>query len=309
MSTAVPPSPVTAGLDIGGTKIHAVLLGHDDDVLASVRTATVRGPENVTAGALEVVTRLAHEAQIPLGALTGVGVGIPGVVDRQRGTVAHAVNLGIVDGPLALAARLEAALGLPVTMDNDVDAAAVGAAHHRGDGADVALLSLGTGLAAGLVLDGVVRRGCGAAGEVGHLPVVPGGPLCPCGQRGCLELYASGTALDRAWPARDGLPAPAALFAAAATGDDAAIRVRDEYADAVALGVRVLALSVDPAHVLLGGGVSRLGEPLLDAVRAALQRQAAGSPFLSSLRLADRLALVPAHVPIGATGAALLARG
>lgn len=326
-----------AGLDIGGTKIHGILLSDDGEVLASLQTATDRGPDGVVAGAADVVTRLAARAGLPVGDLVGVGIGIPGVVDHRSGTVRHAVNVGI-DDPLPLTDRLRASLGVRVVVNNDVDAAALGGAHLLGgDDPDLALLSLGTGVAAGLVLDGVVRRGGGAAGEIGHIPIDPSGPDCPCGQRGCLELYASGTALDRMWPtttdhassaaladpspatteaqpgAADrartgdvGPPAPVALFAAAAAGDATALRARDAYADAVATAVRLLVLGVDPRRVLLGGGVSRLGEPLLDAVRAALARQASGSRFLSTLNLAGRVDLVPADLPVAATGAALL---
>lgn len=163
-------------------------------------------------------------------------------------------------------------------------------------------------MAAGLVLDGLVRRGAsGAAGEIGHIPIVPDGLACPCGQRGCLEQYASGAALDLAWPSRTGRPSPVELFEAAGRGDPEAVGLRDTFAAAVASAVRLLVLTCDVRQVVLGGGVSALGAPLLAAVRSALTKQAASSPFLRAMGLAERVVLAPADVPVAAVGAALLA--
>jgi predicted NBD/HSP70 family sugar kinase len=159
-----------------------------------------------------------------------------------------------------------------------------------------------------LVLDGRLRRGeHGAAGEIGHVPVDPAGPPCSCGQRGCLETVASGSALAAAWPSGD-QPAAQALFEAAAGGDEKAVAIRDRFAAGVADAVRVLSLSVDPRTVVLGGGVAQLGEQLLTVVAEALRRQAAESPFLASLDLASRLQVVPRDHPVAAVGAALLGR-
>ncbi|HRA49429.1 ROK family protein [Actinotalea sp.] len=300
------PGP-RVGVDVGGTKVLAVLLD-GADVRAQARLDSVPGPDGVVGAVATAVRQVCVAAGVPLAGLDGVGVGIPGLVDPSAGVVAHAVNLGIVE-PLPLAARLGADLGVPVVVGNDLNVAALGAARLLGLGGDLALLALGTGLAAGLVLDGVLRRGAsGAAGEIGHVTYRPDGPACSCGQRGCLELYASGSALDAAWPSRSGRPAPVELFAAAAAGDPAAEAVRDAFADAVAAAVLVLVLSTDVEHVVLGGGVAALGAELVAAVRAALARRAATSPFLRSLALADRVAVVPAGLPVGPVGAALAVR-
>ncbi|MGF0116188.1 ROK family protein [Promicromonospora sp. Marseille-Q5078] len=307
----------TVGLDIGGTKTLAVLLDADGTTVAQARLATERGPRGVVAGAARAARGVARQAGIDLADVVGIGVGMPGLVDPEAGTVRHAVNVGVDGEPLALAALLGDALGgIPVGLENDLNVAALGAAHLEATATgtprsqvDLAFLALGTGLAAGLVLDGELRRGFGgAAGEIGHVPVDPAGPECPCGQRGCLELYASGTAVDRLWPARTGRPAPVELFEAAGRGVPAALEARDTYASAVAAAVRMLVLTVDVRHVVLGGGVAQLGEPLLDAVRAALVRESASSGFLGSLHLADRVRLAPGRVPVGAVGAAVVGR-
>lgn len=299
------------GLDIGGTKALGVVLDDDGHVRATVRLPTARGPEGVMATATTAVADLVERAGRGLDRIDGIGVGIPGLVDPGSGRVVHAVNVGIDGVPFALAERLEARLGVPVAVDNDLNVAALGASHEMGEeGGDIAFLSLGTGVAAGIVLDGGLRRGVtGAAGEVGHIPIAPDGPVCACGQRGCIELYASGPGIEARWPARRGGPAPAELFEDAERGDPDAIRVRDETAAAIASAVRILGLTVDVRYVVLGGGVSGIGAPLVTAVRAALREQARGSAFLSSLDLASRVVLAPSRTPVAAVGAALVGRG
>lgn len=301
------------GLDIGATKTLGVAVDGDGAVLAEVRAPTVPGAEGVASTATGVVEQL-------LATIDGddvpwpIGVGVPGLVDLAAGAVKHAVNLGLDGEWLPLRDLLEERLGRPVVVENDVNAAALGAtslvpARPDGGPRDLAYLSLGTGLAAGLVLDGRPRRGVhGAAGEVGHIPVDPLGLWCPCGQRGCLETVASGSALAAAWPSGGGTAPAAALFESAAAGDTKAVAVRDEFAAAVASAVRLLCLIVDVDAVVLGGGVADVGEPLRTAVRQALRDQVSASPFLGSLHLADRVSVVPRGYPVAAVGAALMGR-
>jgi glucokinase len=292
------------GLDIGGTKILGVVMAADGGIVAQARLGTGGGPDGIIASATGVLSRLAVTLD---GALpTQVGIGIPGIVDRERGAVRHAVNLGLGGDWFPLADRLAAETGADVIVENDLNAATWGA-HVLSGADDLAYLSLGTGLAAGFVLSGRLRRGAhGAAGEIGHVPVDPAGALCSCGLRGCLEQRASGSALTAAWPVQgDDHPAEA-LFSAAAAGDQDAVNARDRFASGVAEAIRMLALSVDPVAIVIGGGVAQVGDPLLQAVAAALRSQAAQSPFLEALGLADRLSLLPAGLPVGAIGAALI---
>jgi glucokinase len=291
------------GLDIGGSKVLGAVVDAGGSVVAQSRQDTRRGADGVLASATTVLELLASALD---GALPPrIGVGIPGIVDHDRGAVSHAVNLGLVDW-FPLADRLAERTGAAVVVENDLNAATWGAHVLSGDD-DLAYLSLGTGLAAGFVLDGVLRRGAhGAAGEIGHVPVDPAGGLCSCGQRGCLELRAAASALTSAWPA-DGESSPAeALFAAAASGNPDAVTARDRYGAGVADAVRMLGLAVDPRTIIIGGGIAYLGEPLLATVTAALRAQATTSPFLAALDLAARVRLIPAGVPVGAIGAALI---
>jgi predicted NBD/HSP70 family sugar kinase len=296
------------GLDIGATKVLGAVIGDGGAVIAQARQDTLPGPDGVLESATAVLDLLtaALDGALP----PHIGIGVPGIVDRQRGAVSHAVNLGLGGDWFPLADRLTDRLadraGATVIVENDLNAATWGA-HVLSGADDLAYLALGTGLAAGLVLSGTLRRGVhGAAGEIGHVPVDPAGGLCSCGQRGCLELLASGSALSAAWPATGNLPPAAALFAAAANGNPEAIAARDRFAAGVADAVRMLGLAVDPAAIIIGGGVAHVGEPLLAAVTAALRAQAATSPFLTALDLASRTTLLPGRAPVGAIGAALI---
>jgi predicted NBD/HSP70 family sugar kinase len=305
------------GLDIGGTKTDAVAVDADGTIVERVRLVTGFGSEAVIRTAVEGVNRIAEITGLPVSGFESVGIGIPGQVDVVTGTVSHAVNLGFDE--LDVGRRLTAALGLDVKVENDVKAAALGAYHlltvRSGTAAaarstesaqSLAYLNLGTGLAAGLVIDGRLWRGSrGAAGEIGHIPVDPHGVLCACGQRGCLETVASGSAIARQWATDDPIPARS-LLAAAAAGDAAAQAIRSLLVDNIAAAVRLLVLTVDVEIVMIGGGLSNLGEWLLDEVRRVLASWALESPFLASLGLESRVQLVPAGFPAAAVGAALV---
>jgi glucokinase len=297
------------GIDIGGTKTAAVAIGADGELSDQVRMPTGFGADAVVATALRTVERMTELAGVEASAFTSIGIGIPGTVDSDTGRVAHAVNLGL-EG-LDLGARLSDRLGVDVRIENDVKAAALGAHHLLGvaDGIrahSMAYLNLGTGLAAGIVLGGrLLRGGHGVAGEIGHLPVDPAGVLCGCGQRGCLETVASGSAISRMWPTDDPLPARA-LFAAAHAGDERAVDVRERFLAGVAAAVRLLVLTTDVDDVVIGGGLSALGDPLVAGTRRILNGWAADSAFLASLELAARVRVIPLGFPAAAVGAALV---
>jgi predicted NBD/HSP70 family sugar kinase len=306
-----PGADLVAGLDIGGTKTLAVAVDRAGHTRAEVRLPTdATGGPGLQATSIEAIRQLAAAAGRPLEAIAAIGVGVPGIVDRDDGTMRHAVNLGVGDEPVDLAGPLRELIGgRPVIVANDVNVAALGAAEAFETSADVAYLSVGTGIAVGFFLHGEMHIGArGIAGEIGHLPIDPDGPRCECGQRGCLEAVASGSAIARRWQAPDGGPGDAAgLFAAAESGDERAIGLRDEICGHLATAVALVAHTVDPELIVLGGGVAEAGRPLLDGVRAALRARAA-TPLIAALDLPARLTIVPPGVPVGALGAARAAR-
>jgi predicted NBD/HSP70 family sugar kinase len=304
------------GLDIGGTKTDAVAVDGGGAIAGRIRMATGWGPDAVGQTVVDAVRALGAEAGVDLSAVQSVGVGIPGQIEPGSGRVVHAVNLGVDEMDLAamVAPRLRAVapgLRLPVQVENDVKAAALGAqALHSRNGspapASMAYLNLGTGIAAGIVSDGVLWRGArGTAGEVGHISVDPNGPLCRCGQRGCIEALAGGGAIAERWAKRSALPVRD-VFDAADAGDPSARQLRAGLARGVAAAVRVLVLTADVDIVVLGGGVTALGDRLMTDVAAELSASAEASPFMRSLHLTDRVELLPPGSPAAALGAALV---
>lgn len=294
------------GIDVGGTKTHAIALDDAGRIAAQARVATGRGAGGVLESTRSVIRELETATGTPTGGFESVGIGIPGIVDFSTGTVSHAVNLGFTE--LDLGRQLATDAAGRVRVDNDVNAAAFGAFRTLDGMPDsVAYLNVGTGLAAGVVVDGHLVRGShGTAGEIGHIPVDPAGSVCTCGQRGCLETVASGNALSARWPAGGEQPI-VALNAAADAGDAEAGRVRDALVDGIATAVQVLLLTLDTDLVLLGGGMMSDGAATLGRVRENLAARSVHSPFLASLHLPDRLRLAPPSSTVCAVGAALLA--
>lgn len=292
------------GIDIGGTKTEAVAIDDAGGLAQRIRLATGFGSVAVLETAVTAVSRIGELTGLAAAGFDSIGIGIPGMVDRASGDVSHAVNLGLER--LALGGELADRLGVDVRVENDVKAAALGAYHLMGLAGTMAYLNLGTGLAAGIVVDGRLWRGStGIAGEIGHIPVDPSGALCACGQRGCLETVASGSGVARQWRTDDPLPVRA-LFAAAADGDKDARAITARLAEGIASAVRVLVLTVDVETVVIGGGLSHLGDRLLCDVHEVLDEWARASPFLASLSLPERVRLVPEGSLAAAVGAALV---
>lgn len=302
------------GFDVGGTKTDAVVVAHAGEIVARVRRPTAWGAEAVVATLVDVVTELAAEVGCAPVEFTSIGIGMPGQIAPGTARVTHAVNLGIEE--LDLRAAIGPVFGVPVRAENDVKAAAVGAFALRsasatplpadGAAASMAYLNLGTGIAAGIVKDGALWRGArGTAGEVGHISIDPNGPECRCGQRGCIESFAGGGAIARRWGIPGALPVRD-VFDAADAGDAAAVELRRGLAYGVAAAVRVLVLSEDVETVVLGGGVTALGDRMLNHVVTELEASAAASAFLRSLHLPERIEMLPAGSPAAALGAALI---
>lgn len=292
----------TLGIDLGGTKIALGVL-EGERLVWQTRLATPReGAEAVLQAMIAAANEALAEAGVPVAA---VGVGTPGPIDYDRGVVVFAPNIArFRDVPLR--ARLEEALERPVALENDANAAAL-AEHHLGAARGAAssfFVTVSTGIGGGLVADGRVWRGAyGQAGEFGHLTVLPGGPVCGCGNAGCLEAVASGRALarDASYAYAEPLDTPE-LFARWRAGEAKAARIVEAAADYLGQALADAQKLWDPEVVVVGGGVALGGgEVWLERVRRAFERHAAGwrtAPLLPA-RLGE---------DAGVIGAALAAR-
>lgn len=287
------------GIDIGGTKIEAVAIDEDLNVLVTFRGPVRPGPAGVTAGAIEAVDEVSRRVESPI---ESIGIGVPGAI--RRGVVHHARNLSIES--LDLESAVSQATDAHVRVSNDVNAAALGAWSLRGGvSTSFAYLNLGTGMAAGLVLDGRVWEGArGLAGEIGYLSVDPHGPAHVEGLAGTLEGYASGSGVVGQW----GVEGATAIdvFRAAAAGDTHAVAIRNGVYFGAASAVRVLALAFGADTIVLGGGLTGLGRSLRDGMVKHFDEWSETSPLIASLELGAITHLLDVERPTHAIGAAIM---
>lgn len=334
---------VVVAVDVGGTVMKCAIVDRSARVLYSERHATAagRGPEAVVLSILDVLETLVDKARLDGWQPQAAGVVVPGVVDEAAGIAAWSSNLGFRDVPLRH--RVAERLGLPVALGHDVRAGGLAEARLGAgrQGRHVLFVAIGTGIAAASILDGRMYTGAhGAAGELGHVLVRTGGPLCACGARGCLEAVASASALARRYaelagtgrhpgdsvgpasPVGSASPAVSARTAASAStaasaraavsasaaevvsmavaGDPVAGQAWREAIDALADGLLTAQSLFDPDTVVLGGGLAEAGEALFAPLRATLRAR-------RTFHAEPRLVRATLGEEAGCLGAALLA--
>lgn len=295
---------LTCGIDIGGTKVAGAVVDPDGTVVAEARVVSpATDPSAMEAAVADLVAGFAAEHEI-----AAIGVGAAGYIASDRSTVLFAPNIAWRNEPLG--SDLARLTGLPVVVENDANAAAWGEFRH-GAGRDVddqLMVTVGTGVGGGVVTDGRLLRGAhGVAAEIGHLCIVKDGRPCGCGNRGCLEQYGSGTALVRS--ARESVAASSLLAqdvllraggdpvaitgpmitAAAKDGDRFAIEQLQQLGGWLGHGIASLVAVLDPAVIVIGGGVSEAGDMLVAPLRDAFERELTGRGFRprAEIRLAE----------------------
>jgi len=309
---------LTIGVDVGGTKVAAVLIevpqpgqiiGDDALVVArSVEPTASQSYESLAAAVVAAAGTLVQQARQkrPEQSSVAVGVAVAGNVSADRSHLEASPHLPVAGRPLR--DDLERGLRQPVILDNDANAAAWAEAHHGGhdDRDDLFMLTVGTGLGGGVILGGQLQRGAhGFAGEAGHVPLVPDGRPCECGGHGCWEQYASGSALVRDFQARGGDPSwiGSQVTDAARHGDPLAVAAFNEIGCWLGFGLAGVIALLDPAVVVLGGGVSEAGDLVLTPTRRSLEV----SLGWQGQRLAPPIRPARWGNDAGAIGAALLA--
>ncbi len=314
-------SELYAGIDLGGTTIGGVLADAGGQIVqqASIATESYAGPPAVLDRIVGLVEQLATAAGRRPAA---VGIGCPGLVDVARGVTRFFPNLPTQWRDVPAGDVLRSKLGCPVSLLNDVRTATLGELvfGHGRDVQTMAFFSLGTGVGGGLVIDGKLRLGpLGAAGELGHQTIVPGGPLCGCGNRGCLEALASGPAITaeavrlmlagqapKLFELAAGNPArvsPQTVAQAARDGDAGAQEAIDRAAECLGIGVANVVTCLHPQLIVLGGGVAELGDLLLVPVRRSVKQRVGMFPP-DDVRV-ERSLLGTSAGPLGAVALAM----
>jgi glucokinase len=311
------------GIDLGGTKIQAVIVDGRNKVIGQARrpTPTEGGPPDVAAALAETLRDAARQAGVDTSDLMGVGVGSPGEIDEKHGTVAQARNLPGWEGSYPLGLELSRAVGAPVFLGNDVQVA-TNAEFELGAGkpySSVLGVFWGTGVGGGIVLDGKPWTGRGAAGEIGHVVIEFDGARCPCGRRGCMEAYAGRAAMEAKARRMVEKGSKTKLFEimekrgrtrltsgvwerAVDQGDKLAIELLERAIRALGAGVASACNVLDVEAVIIGGGLGvRFGDEYVRRIERAMAPHLFASDHPPAIHLAALGDLG------GAIGAALLA--
>lgn len=310
------------GVDVGGTKVAVLVADRQHRVLGQATLPTMLdGAEGTLSGIVAAIRQALAVAGARTSEVAAVGLGVPGRVDTASGVVRHAVNLGWHE--LAVGERMANELGVPCLLENDVRVAAMGTLRYLGRAAPGSLvyLSVGTGIAAGVVLDGKLYRGAhGMAGEIGHMVIEPDGPRCACGTRGCLESLAAGPAIARLGQEAAGgtaetllrnyAPVTAeAVYEAARAGDLPSLAVTRAVGRYLALAIQQLVMAYDVECIVLGGGVSQQGEAFLQPILGELERLRQDSALAREMLRPDMIRLLPPDYGAGVWGGVVLAGG
>ncbi len=279
----------TIGIDVGGTNLKAGLVNEHFEIEATARMPLCwESAEKFADDLVSLAKEAAAQKGISLDEISAIGIGVPGQVDNKKGLIVKTVNIPIRDLPIAEMMRKQ--WDVPVYLGNDADCAALGEYYHFEDREidNLILVTLGTGVGTGLILNGRIHRGVnGCAGEGGHIVLVAGGEPCTCGRRGCWERYSSATALIRMTKEAMEQDKSSLLWAlsnhgenvtgvtpfeGAKAGDQAALGVLDRYVTYLAEGLTNLINLLQPEVIAIGGGVSAADDAwLLDPVRRKVE--------------------------------------
>lgn len=313
--------PKLLGIDLGGTTTKFAIMKPQGEIQQrwSIQTDVLNDGNNIIPNIIDSINHHLQLYQMSAKQFQGIGIGTPGSVDYQTGTVDSAFNLNW-DRPMALKEQIELHTNIPVQVENDANVAALGERWlGAGNNADnVAFVTLGTGVGGGIIINGQIVHGQGgSAGEIGHMTINPQGYRCTCGKRGCLETVASATGIvhvarDYAQEYAGDSELKASLdngddltakdvFDLAKQNDPLALKVTSAVCDQLGLALSIVAVTINPQYIIIGGGVSNAGDFLLQRVRESYNRY-----VFSSVKKTTTLTLATLGNEAGVIGAASL---
>lgn len=296
------------GIDLGGTNTAAGLVDDAGRIIdrESVKTNLPTDIDRIVSAIVRLCQTLMERNRLQRGDIRSVGVGVPCTANVRTGWMQDADHLGFPAAPLV--EPLEKALGLPVAIGNDADAAALGEFRGGGyEGSSFVLVTLGTGIGGGIILNGKLLQSCNnAAGELGHMTIQMDGETCCCGKKGCFEAYGSASALIRQAREATGedITEAKTVFDRAAAGDGRYIAVLDRYHTYLAEGFANIINILGPDYLCIGGGVSAAGDALLKPVRQKTYDRV----FAKNAEKNTQIVLARLHNDAGILGAAMLER-
>lgn len=313
--------PKLLGIDLGGTTTKFSIMKPQGEIQQrwSIQTDVLNDGNNIIPNIIDSINHHLQLYQMSAKQFQGIGIGTPGSVDYQTGTVDSAFNLNW-DRPMALKEQIELHTNIPVQVENDANVAALGERWlGAGKNADnVAFVTLGTGVGGGIIINGQIVHGQGgSAGEIGHMTINPQGYRCTCGKRGCLETVASATGIvhvarDYAQEYAGDSELKASLdngddltakdvFDLAKQNDPLALKVTSAVCDQLGLALSIVAVTINPQYIIIGGGVSNAGDFLLQRVQESYNRY-----VFSSVKKTTTLTLATLGNEAGVIGAASL---
>lgn len=313
--------PKLLGIDLGGTTTKFAIMKPQGEIQQrwSIQTDVLNDGNNIIPNIIDSINHHLQLYQMSAKQFQGIGIGTPGSVDYQTGTVDSAFNLNW-DRPMALKEQIELHTNIPVQVENDANVAALGerwlGAGKNSD--NVAFVTLGTGVGGGIIINGQIIHGQGgSAGEIGHMTINPQGYRCTCGKKGCLETVASATGIvhvarDYAQEYAGDSELKASLdngddltakdvFDLAKQNDPLALKVTSAVCDQLGLALSIVAVTINPQYIIIGGGVSNAGDFLLQRVQESYNRY-----VFSSVKKTTTLTMATLGIEAGVIGAASL---
>lgn len=272
------------GIDFGGTNIAVGIVDEKGNIIKKASTPTLkeRESEEIVKDMINVSLKVLKDADMTVSDIDGVGVGCPGIVDNKNGVIKHLSNIGMTNFPLR--ERLYEVFKTKINIENDANAAALAEYKMYGDNSESFIfVTLGTGIGGGIIINGKIYSGFNGAGaEIGHMKIETEGVPCSCGCSGCWEQYASVTALIRCtkeameknphsmmhkWIEKNGKVSGRTAFDCAKAGDETAKEVVDNYIKYLAAGLISIINVFQPEKIIIGGGISKEGDYLLNPVK------------------------------------------